>query len=266
MEKNTLLSRIGMPAEMVNKLPQVAGFTREIALLCERESYDAAAKVLYAGLAPDPDGRKILSAMLDAAVLAHAKYMRRGIPDGVYFDTMGAFSRFVEEYFLAHGEYGFETWSWAGRQTSLSLFRIGALEYEMCIEETGPELSVHIPLRADLSAPSVDASMAAARAFFSEFYPAFSAAPMTCTSWMLEPTLKELLPEDSRILAFAARFRLLARYEDADGLGFIFRKKGLPLEELPETTSLQRALKAHLLRGGRFGTARGMLFGNDFLQ
>ncbi len=263
MDKNLLVSRIGMPAEMVNKLPQVAGFSREIALLTEREHYAAAANALHAGLAPDPDGAKILSAMLDAAVLAHAEYARRGIPEAVYFDTMGAFSRFVEEYFLAHGEYGFETWGWAGRQTSLSLFRIGALEYEMCVEETGRELSVHIPLRADLSAPSVDASMAAARAFFAAFYPAYADAPMTCTSWMLEPTLKDLLPADSRILAFAARFRLLARYETADGLAFIFRKKQ-NTEDLPEDTSLQRALKAHLLRGGKFGTARGMLIGNDF--
>ena len=32
-----------------------------------------------------------------------------------------------------------------------------------------------------------------------------------------------------------------------------------PLEELPEHTSLQRAVKAHLATGGRLGMARGVL-------
>ena len=45
-----------------------------------------------------------------------------------------------------------------------------------------------------------------------------------------------------------------------DCLEWLFRVPGnTPLECLPETTSLQREVKKHLLSGGKIGTAVGVL-------
>ncbi len=255
-----LAELIEMPPEMTKKLHPVSGFSEEIGALLAISRFEAAANALHEGLAPDEDGAKILSAMLEAATMSEREYSKREIPHTVYVETMKAFSRFVREHHAKYGQWGFSTWWWAGRQTSLKLFRLGALEYEMCEEETGRELSVHIPSGADLSPAAVDASLSAARDFFGTHFPQYGGAPFTCCSWMLAPTLRALLPSSSNILAFAGRFEIVAEYDKRDYEEFVFRcPPGTPPADYPEVTSLQRALKVHLLRGNTLGVARGIL-------
>ena len=66
-------------------------------------------------------------------------------------------------------------------------------------------------------------------------------------------------PENSGIRRFAGDYRLYdVDEEDQEFYEWIFGGYK-PLEELPEHTSLQRAVKAHLATGGRLGMARGVL-------
>ena len=255
-----LVRLIEMPPEMAAKLRPAEGLEEEISALLRTESFESAANALHEALSPDEDGAKILSAMLEAATMSEREYQKRKIPREIYLDTMKAFSRFVREHHEKYGEWGFSTWWWAGRHTSLKLFRIGALEYEMCEEETGKELSIHIPSGTDFSPASVDASLAAARKFFAAYFPAYRDAPFTCCSWMLAPALAALLPPASNIRAFAARFEILAEYDKSDCAEFVFcRPAGSRVEDFPEDTSLRRALKAYLLAGNRLGVARGRM-------
>ncbi len=250
---------LDMPPAMAAKLHPVEGFSEEIRGLLMRDGFEGAANALHEGLSPDEDGAKILSAMLEAATVSEREYAKLGIPHEIYIATMKCFSRFVREHREKYGSWGFSTWWWAGRQTSLKLFRVGALEYEMCTEE-GPELAVHIPSDADFSPASVERSLAAARAFFRKFFPAYGSAPFTCCSWMLAPALMPLLPPVSNIRAFAERFEIVAEYENAGYEEFLFRcPAGTAVEDYPEKTSLQRAVKAYLLRGNRLGIARGRM-------
>ena len=154
-----LLDAIAMPAEMAQKYKKISGVEAEKAALLRVSSFEEATNALRARLSPDPDGAKILSVMLDAATMSAKEYAKRGISAEIYVSTMEAFSRFVRERRAGYGDWAFDRWWWTGRQLSLKLFRIGALEYEMCAED-GREVSLHIPSGCDLSAEAVDRSLA----------------------------------------------------------------------------------------------------------
>lgn len=253
-----LLEGISMPAEMAEKYEKICGVEAEKAALLGISTFEEATNALRARLSPDEDGAKILSVMLDAATMSAKEYAKRGISKEIFFDTMGAFSRFVRERRAGYGDWAFDRWWWTGRQLSLKLFRLGALEYELC-EEGGREVSLHIPSGCDLSEEAVDASLCAAEAFLTAHFPAYLGAPFVCTSWLLSPALGPLLPQGSRIAAFRSRFQIEAVYGDESYKGFLFGNSSLAPEDFPERTSLQRAVKAVVLRGENVGSARGIL-------
>lgn len=74
----------------------------------------------------------------------------------------------------------------------------------------------------------------------------------------MSPALKELLPEDSKILRFQEMFEIgHIDKEDNGFLEWVFKRSDVLTEELPEDTSLQRRMKKHLLAGGWIGEAEG---------
>lgn len=214
------------------------------------EDFAAAADELHGKLQDDADGFKILSVQLRAALQAQDGYRARTIPAAVYIATMRGFSRFVREYKVMHGAYGFDRWWWVGRQTACKLFRLGTLEFE----QTERGIAVHIPSDADLSPAAVDESLAQARRFFA------SDDPFTCTSWLLSPALEKVLPPESNILRFQARFYIESVDETAESYKiWVYKNAALRPEEFPEETALQRNLKRYVLSGGKVGEARGTL-------
>ena len=164
-----------------------------------------------------------------------------------------------EETRVRSGRDCFDRGWWTWLHLSRTLFRVGALEYELQYPEGA--VSLHIPSDADLSPESVEESLSRARAFIGRFFPEFAGKPMVCESWLLSPALGALLPEGSRILAFQRRFSIERVEENAmDCLEWLFSaQEDTPLMELREDTSLQRSVKKLLLAGGRIGTAWGVL-------
>lgn len=259
MDIISLARKLDIPEEAVLKLQPVPEAAPYLKGLCSTE-YERAASELHGAIGEDEGGYKILSAMLEAALLSHAEYERRGIPEEVYFATMGCFPRFIREHMESFGVFGFDRWWWTGHQTSLTLFRLGALEYELCVVGEKKFVSIHIPSDADLSDEAVDASLAQARAFLKNFFPDYIEGEFECESWLLSPSLEKLLPADSRINRFRTRFEVLEFNENADDyLVWVFKKGSLSIEELPEHTTLQRNIKAHVKKGGKVGAARGVL-------
>lgn len=200
----------------------------------------------------------VLACLLLAAASAHGEYVRLGIPEKVYVDTMGCFVRFVKEHRALTGEWGFDRGWWAWRATCLRLFRIGALEYELISGEKHA-LSLHIPSDASLDPEVCRSSHETARAFFAAHFSAYQRAPVVCESWLLHPVLRDLLGEESNIMRFRSLFDI-ARVDDEDTSyrAFVFRRADGNIADYPEKTSLQRRLKEHLLQGGRMGSALGI--------
>lgn len=229
----------------------------------------------------DPDGTLMLTVSVEAVVLAHAEYRRRGIPDEVFVSTMGCFPRFVAEHEASYGQYGFDREWWTWRQLSLRLFRLGELEFEYAdrpddlflakyadaAAETGSaksdvsrQINIHIPSDAKLTPEACAESLRRARAFTERYFPDWSDAPMTCESWLLSPVLPDLLPADSNIVRFQSMFDVIGVESESEAWReWIFRRNPAPVAELPEDTSLQRAVKSHLLNGGAIGSGVGVL-------
>lgn len=202
----------------------------------------------------------MLKIMLAAGLYARELYTERNIDETVYIETMSCFSRFVNEYRQSYGVYGFDRGFWTGRQLSLSLFRLGELEYELAEFNGEKAISIHIPSGADLSEKRIDASLVHARNFLSEHFSEYAGGEFYCTSWLLAPALKMLLPPTSKIFRFAERFRIISINENAkDYVQWVYKVPGLSAEDFPEHTLLQKNMKQYILSGGKIGDATGIL-------
>jgi hypothetical protein len=73
-----------------------------------------------------------------------------------------------------------------------------------------------------------------------------------CISWLLDPQLLEYLPETSNIVQFQRVFRVgPAKDDDGDSSvrTFVFGNPAVPVESLPQRSSLERAAVAHWKAG-----------------
>lgn len=267
MKRNELYQLIELPSEILPKLDEAVRETDLSKLdpcleqLMNRTAAPEAYERLQNLLGADPDHIKMLLCQLECACRTYDTYRQLQIGDAIYRDTMKCFSRFLAECLRKNRRMFFDRGWWTYRQISMSLFRIGALEYEFPPEETAGSIAVHIPSDSDLTEKSVDASLAAADAFFRTIYPRYEYDRYTCDSWLLAPALCSLLPEDSNILSFQRRFAVTeVTDEDSGCLEWLFHSP--PDTEpvnLPEDTRLQRAAKKVLLSGGHIGAASGVL-------
>ena len=267
MDTQEFYGRIGLPSEAAARLE---GAERKLDLAPFASLLDglldpAAAREAYRRLReelPDgPDRWNMLYCHLDCARRAWESYKKRGIPDSIYLDTMKCFPRFLAECRQKQGRMFFDRAWWTWRQTSMRLFRVGALEYEFSSHEGKPALALHIPSDGDLSPEHVDASLAQAEVFFKTYFPDFSYKYCICDSWLLSPTLRPLLRPDSHIRSFQNRFRLLSeRPEDREFVEWLYQVPAdTAPEALPGNTSLQKGVKALLLQGGTVGCALGVM-------
>ena len=240
--------------------PEVAKATHHKSGLRNRDTWEAEVKAVAATLDADPDGMKMLAFMLLCAAEAHDRYVALGIDDVIFADTMKFCTRFVVDHHRTHGVYAF-TWGWwLPRQLSLQEFRFGVLEYEMSETAAGRSINIHIPGDAVLTADALSHSYQLARRTIARIAPEFADTDMVCDSWMLSPVLDSLLPAHSRILAFKSSFDVLSvDPASPHATRWIFGRYDLPLDALPESTSLQRKTKALMLAGGSIGAAFGTL-------
>jgi hypothetical protein len=180
----------------------------------------------------------------------------RGIPEDVSWPTLADLGRSVEDTRRRTGAPGFDHAWWLTLHFRGGLYRLGRLQFNR--SRTG--LGVHIPRDGSLAPKACDASFARAREFFPRHFPAEAADDAWCTSWLLDPQLAEYLGSRSNIVRFGRRFTLTDELDDGDDdiLSFVFGRKR-PLEELPQTTTLERAIVAHLRAGRHWHVRRGVL-------
>lgn len=272
MTEQQLYTLLEMPSEAVEALNEAEGklnlkeLAAPIAALTDPMRYDMARKDLEQQLSDDSKGWKILRCM--------------------FADTMKCFPRFVREHKECFGDYGFDRAFWPGRQLSMLLFRLGALEFELIPEAKTDdevpekeavrafhlpvkEIGVHIPSDADISPARVQISFMLANMFFAKYVPQAAVCRYTCESWMMSPALQRLLPQTSRILQFQKHFTIThwEKGSEEDCWQWVFRAaKDCPLEHLPENTSLQRSMKEYLKNGGAVGVAEAVWDGSPFFE
>lgn len=199
--------------------------------------------------------RDVLPALVAVTPEALERHRRLGVPEDVSRDTLADVGRKVRAYGATTDI------PWLVGLLRADVVALGRLQLERVAEPTGR--AVHIPEQGPLDPAQVDDALGRARAMFGP-------GPMTCTSWLLDPTLRTGLPPSSNIVRFAERFAVDpdADPEEHPGAGdaavakFVFRR---PLAEVldPEAvvprTRLERLVADHLRAGGHWTEPRGVL-------
>ncbi len=111
-------------------------------------------------------------------------------------------------------------------------------------------LSFHIPRGSDISPETVRQQFEMGKKIARERFPEHKGFDIHGSSWILDPSLNEIIRPDSKI---AQLMNLFCRYPlKSDGNSifiFVFDKKPDDLNDLPEDSSLRRGLKKMYLEG-----------------
>jgi hypothetical protein len=189
----------------------------------------------------------------------------RGIPANITAATLTELGQQAWVHRLTYGEFGLHTYNWLTVTWSGALYWLGRLQFNLHLDEADDsadwELATHIPRTGPLTPESVDASFAAATAFFVSHFPDYPTRTFHCSSWMLDPALSELLP-GSNLAHFQRRWTLYGDPEpaDEDVLFFVFNRRGpVDLDSLPTDTTLRRVIVERLKAGQSLSVRKGRL-------
>lgn len=124
--------------------------------------------------------------------------------------------------------------------------------YEEVLRYGDPCIDVHIPADLPLTPEICIDSYERAKEIFRKCYPEFKFKGIICHSWMLEKRLEEIQGKKSNVTRFADPFYgYPLKSSGAAVYSFVFKLPApIPADELPEETSMQRAVKKHLMNGG----------------
>lgn len=138
-------------------------------------------------------------------------------------------------------------------------------EWEILLRPGDAVLDAHIPGHKPLTVELCAASYARARALFAKHYPEFDFRGFHCRSWTMSSELAEILKPNANLLLFQQPYlRYPVPTKGEDVFNFVFFLRFTSLADLPEDTSLQRALKARYLRGERLYEYGGVIpFGDE---
>ncbi|MGA8115646.1 MAG: acyltransferase domain-containing protein [Actinocatenispora sp.] len=211
----------------------------------------------------------VLLATLPDVRRYHAEH---GVSDEVSWATLRDVGEKVALHRRFHGVGGLDRQDWFTQHFRGSLYALGRLQFHPARvdpQDTGADpdrlpagtvvLTVHIPETGPMTPDACAESLRRAPGFFARLGTVASAA--TCQSWLLDDQLAEYLPADSNIVRFQRRFRPLPVTQESDEaiVGFVFRRTDPDLADLPQRTTLERAVVTHLRAGRHWRVRAGWL-------
>jgi GNAT domain-containint protein/N-acyltransferase family protein len=198
-------------------------------------------------------------------------HRRRALPDDVSWATLADLGRNLRRDRLLFGEGGLRTCGWLSLHFRGGIYELGRLQFSRMrlhaghvtegLREGEDTLGIHIFEGGPLDPASCDASLARAGEFFARHFPETLVRIGVCTSWLLDPQLAGYLPAHSNVVRFQKRFRLIGEGQDGDRdiVRFVFHCLVADLDTLPQRTTLERAIVAHLRGGGHWRNRTGWL-------
>lgn len=126
-------------------------------------------------------------------------------------------------------------------------------------------LNIHIPAGEPLDEVACRDSLRQAVAFFPRFFPHFHFKAIQCGSWLFDPQLADYLPPQANLVRFQSLFH---RYPMVNGNSWqirqrVFGNPDLPLDNVPQQTSLQKIVKKHLQDGRQWRSGCVLLFPDE---
>lgn len=194
--------------------------------------------------------------------LAHDAVLHRsGFSLGAkwYEDEEGSFSANVEETEDAWIGYPYDEKGFVKKEKVM----LSKFEWKKIAERSTPAIRLHIPGNEKLVDEDVAKTLKDTREFVNKYYPEFKDCAFVCHSWLLDPQLVDMLGEDSNISKFCKRFNPITSKSGGNAVfGFVFLRPddNYTIEELPENTRLERALKKHYLNSKAIYEMHGYFF------
>lgn len=209
-------------------------------------------------------GRAIVFRNKDGKIIALANDLalhRDGFALGSahYEDEEGSWTADVEE--TEDSWYGFPFQE--NGYVSNEKIKLSKNEWVKVLEKGDPVIRLHIPPLGKMTSEMIDKTLEATKQFAAKHYPDFEYKAFACHSWLIDPQLDEILNEESNIVKFRRRFHSLTHKSKGQNVfNFIFNKPDMDfdLHDLPEDSSLQRALKNHYLSGKAIYELEGFFF------
>lgn len=137
-------------------------------------------------------------------------------------------------------------------------------DWELCLSESDPVLRIHIPPGGGFDRQTLEDTYQRTREVMAACYPDKPFKAFYCSSWLLSLDLREILKPESNILAFQRDFTPIPlRGGDGTTFSFVFGDSTITPEmvpNLPENTSLQRAVKKRYLDGNYIRQGAGFFF------
>lgn len=201
----------------------------------------------------------------------------RHIPDEIAWATLADLGQHMGIYRRINGVGGLSAQNWLTLHFRGAIFRLGRLQFnrarvrfdaDLLAQAGAPfapgdyALGVHIPEDGGpLTPEACAASYRAAPEFYGRYFPEEPYRYATCGSWLLDEQLAEYLPSTSNIVQFQRRFHLLpgGRPCDNEIVHFVFRRNLTDPADLPQRTTLERAIVSHLQAGRHWLARRGWL-------
>lgn len=217
------------------------------------------------------DGKRNLLSYLYLCEGLSSAYRDRAIPEKILMDTLYDIVRWTDIWTDLKGELWLGEIGWLSRHLSMRLFHIGRLQFCMAssefdipskaIKKGDPVIEIHIPSAGPLYESECSESIDAAREFFAKYYPDYTYKAFTCHSWLLDSSLKDLLPEDSNILKFAALFDIDSEEESFEILRYVFKRttNSKNVKHAYPTSSFAERVKRATLSGAKFHEAIGVI-------
>jgi hypothetical protein len=133
-------------------------------------------------------------------------------------------------------------------------------EWERVVGPGDPILNVHIPATGPMDHAACVASFEASREFFSTHFQTHRWKAWTCFSWLMDPQLADHMPAESNVVRFLREF-VLFPLPGASARQTIERVLGGPgcdHGRVGKETALQRAVRSHMERGGKWRGGSGV--------
>ena len=204
-------------------------------------------------------------------------YEKAGLPYSVYKNSMLDLRYKLKECLLVKGIHGSFVAHWFRGFFILERFALGRLQFEIIkspidytkgdkkIAKGDPVINIHIPrTETPLARHDCLEAYSMAKEFFKDRFGG-TKTPFVCSSWLLFPKLRELLPESSNIITFAKDFDIVETVLRPEGEHpDIWRIYDMDytgnLDDLPSNSTLRRNYLNYLKNSGREGVGKGFFF------
>lgn len=137
-----------------------------------------------------------------------------------------------------------------------------------CLLTKGDRLvSIHIPASGPLKKEECIASFRKMREYLAKYRPDIEYKAVRCSSWLLDPQLKDILPSTSNILAFQTLGHVNASETYVtETIGRVFGEKAVTdgINAVPHKTGMQKRLAAFAAKGGRFDNGVMLILKEEF--